>query len=221
MGKKEFQKYIDLFKPVMEAMHSLLGDQSEFILHDLSTPESSVVVVVGDVTHRQIGAPTTNLVMNELKRSGHEAKDMLDYLSLAKDGRQLKSSTVFIRNEENKIVGCFCSNIDLTEYRVAEKLLRNLCAIKSTDDKDTKGEVFAQEISDVVEDIIQYEINHFGKPVPHMSRGDKLQLVASLDSKGIFDVKGSADMVAHFLGSSVFTIYNYLKEVRNNHKDIL
>jgi predicted transcriptional regulator YheO len=220
LGKKDFQRYIDLFKPIMEALHALLGDKSEFILHDLSTPESSVVAIVGSVTQRQIGAPATNLVMKELERNGDEARDMVGYLSLTKDGRQLKSTTVFIRDEDNRIVGCFCCNVDLTEFQVAEKVLRDFCATRSIDDADTNGEVFAQDIGDVVEDIIRFEINRFGKPVPHMSRADKLQIIATLDSKGVFGVKGAVDLMAHFLGSSVFTIYNYLKEVRSPHRNI-
>ena len=69
-----------------------------------------------------------------------------------------------------------------------------------------------------MEEIVQYEINKFGKPVPMMSRHEKLQLVEILDSKGVFDVKGSPEMVARFLGASVFTIYNYIKQIRNNSK---
>jgi predicted transcriptional regulator YheO len=156
--------------------------------------------------------------MDRLKAQGNQAEDMLDYLSLAKDGRQLKSSTVFIRNESGEIVGCLCYNLDLTELRLAQKVISGFTAIKSNSAQDAKGEIFAQEISDVVGDIIQYEITKTQKPVTLMSRGDKLRLISSLDAKGVFDVKGSAEMTAQFLGSSVFTVYNYLKEIRSAFK---
>ncbi|WP_052447438.1 helix-turn-helix transcriptional regulator [Clostridium polynesiense] len=214
MEKNNFEKYIDLFKPVMKAMHSLLGEKSEFILHDLSTTQSSVAVVVGNITNRPIGAPSTNLVIDALKKYGDKAEDMLNYASYTKDGRQLKSSTIFIR-ENDKIVGCLCYNVDLTEFKTFGKILDNFCQINTGDEKEQKPEVFAQEVSDVVEDIIQYEIEKADKPVPHMSRGDKLSLVATLEAKGVFDVKGSAETVARFLGVSVFTIYNYIKDVRS------
>ncbi len=221
MASREFDRYIKLFRPVMTAMCDLFGDSIEFILHDLSTPQSSVVEIVGNVTGRQIGAPCTNLVMEVLKREGDDANDILSYPSIAKDGRQMRSSTIFIRNDAGHIVGCMCYNIDLTEYRIAERLLRNLCATAETSDKKepNKGEIFAQDISEVVGEIIEYEFNNFGKPVPMMSRADKLKLISLLESKGIFDVKGAPEMVSQYMGSSVFTIYNYLKEIRNGIKD--
>ena len=221
MGKNSFEKYIDLLKPVMEGLHNALGDRSEFILHDLSQLQSSVVVVVGNVTDRQIGAPTTNLVIDVLETYGNEAKDMLGYLSVSKDGRQLKSYTIFIRDDEGEIIGCFCFNIDLTDFKVMESLLEEFTFINdlTNSKEDVKEEVFAQEISDVVEDIIKYEINDYSTPVPHMNRGDKLAIVNSLEEKGIFDVKGGADTVAHYLGVSIFTVYNYLKEVRSSYRN--
>lgn len=221
MVRECFQRYYDLFKPVMIAMQSLIGDSSEFILHDLSELQSAVTLVVGSITGRQIGAPTTNLVMEALEKYGDDAEDMMGYLSVSKDGRRLKSYTIFIRDEKGKIVGCFCCNIDLTDYKIMENMLKNFCAINDPmeEEKKSKTEVFAQEISDVVEDIIKYEINCYGKPVPHMNRADKLQLVALLESKGVFDVKGAADIVSHYMGVSVFTVYNYIKEIRSSYRN--
>ncbi|MBE6012580.1 MAG: transcriptional regulator [Lachnospiraceae bacterium] len=221
MVKESFKKYYDLFKPVMIAMQSLIGDSSEFILHDLSELQNSVTLVVGNITGRQIGAPTTNLVMEALEKYGDQAEDMLGYLSVSKDGRRLKSYTIFIRDENGKIVGCYCCNIDLTEFNIMENFLKNFCAINdpSENEKKSKTEVFAQEISDVVEDIIKYEISRYDRPVPHMNRADKIQLVTLLESKGVFDVKGAADIVSHYMGVSVFTVYNYLKEIRSSYRN--
>lgn len=218
MANSNFEKYIRLYEPVMKGMKDLIGNNIEFILHDLSSPQSSVAVVVGNVTNRQVGAPSTNVVTEALKKYGDDAKDILGYPSVSKDGRMLRSSTIFIRDEDNHIVGCFCFNVDLTDYYIAENLLKSFCTLNSVEDQKESQEVFAQDIGEVVEEIVQYEINKFGKPVPMMSRHEKLQLVEILDSKGVFDVKGSPEMVARFLGASVFTIYNYIKQIRNNSK---
>lgn len=79
MQKRGFQKYVEIYQPVMRAMHAILGEYSEFILHDLSMPESSVTAVCGNVTERHIGAPTTNLVMETLRKYGDQAEDILCY----------------------------------------------------------------------------------------------------------------------------------------------
>lgn len=221
MPQSEFAKYVTLFEPVMKGMREILGDRSEFILHDLSAPYNSVAAVEGNVTKRDIGAPSTNVVIDAIKKYGDDAKDMIGYRSVAKDGRVLKSSTIFIRDEEGHIVGCFCYNIDLTDFCVAENIIKSFCNLSPIDaDEKSVQEVFAQDVTEVVDVIINSEISAFGKPVPMMTRTDKLQLVSILDGKGVFGVKGAPETVAHFLGTSVFTIYNYLKEIRNNHKTV-
>lgn len=219
MQKSKFQKYIDIYYPIMEAMHELIGEHSEFILHDVSRLESSVVAVCGNVTNRPLGAPCTNLIIETLTKQGDQAEDILGYRSVAKDGREMKSTTTFIR-DNGKIVGCLCCNVDLTEYMAAESLLRQFCQFNEPKEEKHNKEVFAQEISEVVEDIIRFELQKLEKPAPHMSRGDRLTLVEILEAKGVFDVKGSVETLAQYLGVSAYTVYNYIKEVRNNNKAV-
>ncbi len=217
MANSDFEKYIRLYEPIMRGMKELIGNNIEFILHDLSSPQSSVAVVVGNITNRHVGAPSTNVVIEALKKYGDDAQDILGYSSVSKDGRTLRSSTIFIRDENGHIVGCFCFNVDLTDYYIAENLLKNFCTLNSMEEKGSQ-EVFAQDIGEVAEEIVQYEINKFGKPVPMMNRNEKLQLIEILDAKGVFDVKGSPEMVARYLGASVFTVYNYMKQIRSSSK---
>lgn len=217
MQKSNFQKYIDIYYPIMKAMHELLGERSEFILHDVSRLESSVVAVCGNVTSRPIGAPCTNLIIETLTKQGDQAEDILGYRSVAKDGRVMKSTTIFIR-DNGKIVGCMCCNVDLTEYMAAESLLRQFCQFNEPKEEKHNKEVFAQEISEVVEDIIRFELQAIDKPVPHMSREDRLALVEVLETKGVFYVKGAVETLARHLGVSTYTVYNYIKDVRNNNK---
>lgn len=215
----EFSEYVDLLAPVCEGVQKTFGSHVEFILHDLSKPESSVVLVVGNLTKRQLGAPATNILIRALSEYGDAAKNLINYPSVSKDGKVLKSSTIFLRNRAGKIIGCFCINIDVTAYKAAIALLQDLTATASPNQHEEHGnEIFAQSISDVVEDVIHYEIDRTHQVPLAMSKAEKVDVIRSLDRKGIFDVKGSPEMVASVLGTSVFTIYNYIKEVRNEYK---
>jgi predicted transcriptional regulator YheO len=40
-------------------------------------------------------------------------------------------------------------------------------------------------------------------------------IIAGLARKGIFDIKGAIDIVAKEIGVSKYTIYHYLREVKN------
>lgn len=217
MADKEKQIYFDAIKQIIKGLSGVMGSRSEIILHDLSHPESSAIALEGNVTSRSIGAPVTNLVMQAIKRYDNNAPNLIGYNNQTKDGRNLKSSTIFLRDSSQQIIGCLCFNTDLSDYAAAKDLLQEICECTELDlhVPSAANEIFAQDINEVVEVLIRNEMDNINKPVSFMTKEDKLKLVTTLEEKGIFDVKGSIDLVANFLGVSQFTIYNYLKEIRS------
>jgi predicted transcriptional regulator YheO len=49
-----------------------------------------------------------------------------------------------------------------------------------------------------------------------MTKEEKVGLVASLNYEGAFLIKGSVGFVAKAMGVSIYTVYNYLKEIRSS-----
>lgn len=213
----EIHKNLLAIKQLLKGMHSMLGNDYEVILHDLSHVESSIIALEGNVTNRNVGGPATNYLIHLLREYGDDAKDSIGYKNVMPNGKVVRSSTIFIRDDNNKIIGSLCINQDLTDYIVANKLLERLVKFKD-EDTDTPKEMFAQDISEVMESIIDSEIEALTRPVNYMHKEDKLALVIKLEKKGIFDVKNSVEYVAEKLGVSNFTIYNYLKEIRVRNK---
>ncbi len=202
---------------VIPSLRQMLGPRYEVILHDLSHVESSIVMLEGDVTHRKIGGPATDYLLKLMREGGDCAGHSINYKNLLPDGRVLRSSTIFIRDEEGKIIGSLCFNQDLTDYVVARNLLEEVTSFGAPADEAPK-ETFAQDISEVMESVVDTEVSLFQKPVAYMQKEDKLGIVARLEQKGIFAVKNAVEYVAECLGVSNFTIYNYLKEVRGRAK---
>lgn len=199
----------------LDGMSRMLGKHYEVILHDLRHPDSSIMDIKGDVTHRKPGGPITNYVLQMLRKYGDDAPDSINYKNVISDGRVLRSSTIFIRDEQQKIVGCLCINQDLTDFISAANLTQSLVALEAEQDENPGvKEYFARDIGDMMETMVDDELRSIQKPVPLMMKEDKLLLVHHLEEKGIFDVKGSVEYVAERLGVTSFTIYNYLKEVR-------
>jgi len=48
------------------------------------------------------------------------------------------------------------------------------------------------------------------------SRDEKKQLIQRLEKGGVFEIRGAVNYMAKVLGLSKYTIYNYLKEVRES-----
>jgi predicted transcriptional regulator YheO len=203
---------------VLPCIQQMLGPRYEFILHDLSHLESSIVTIEGDVTHRKVGGPATNYLLKLLREGGDGAENSVNYKTVLPDGRVLRSSTIFIRDDEGLIVGSLCLNQDLTDYIVARNLLDEAASFNAREAEPPK-ETFAQDISEVMESVVDTEVSLFQKPVAYMQKEDKLGIVARLEQKGIFAVKNAVEYVAECLGVSNFTVYNYLKEVRGKVKN--
>ena len=184
---------------IIPSLRQMLGPRYEVILHDLSHVENSIVMLEGDVTHRKIGGPATDYLLKLLREGGDGAANSINYKNTLPDGRVLRSSTIFIRDEAGKIIGSLCFNQDLTDYVVARNLLEEVTSFGSPADEAPK-ETFAQDISEVMESVVDTEVSLFQKPVAYMQKEDKLTIVARLEQKGIFAVKNAVEYVAECLG---------------------
>jgi len=65
-------------------------------------------------------------------------------------------------------------------------------------------------LEDTVRQLIAAAERSIGRPVPHMTRSEKQQVVRFLDERGVFLIRKAVEDVAERLGVTRFTIYNYL-----------
>lgn len=212
----DLEKYIPLIKTIAE----MFGKNCEVLIHDFSNPQHSIVVIEnGHVTGRKIGDPITDLALSIWKGNDYENKKtdrIVNYKTKSKDGKILKSSTVFIRNNQKKIIGCICINYDITVHSMFHKVMGEFCTTVDLDkEKSEKGiETFTSDVNEVLKNIIQESIEKIGKPVSLMQKEDKLKVVKIADEKGVFLIKEAVTQLAKEINVSQFTVYNYLKEVK-------
>lgn len=218
MGNYYVEMHPDLAKliPVADAITGNFGENTEVVIHDCSNLESSIVYISGDVTHRKIGAPATNLVLNGLKNN---IDKMECYKTVTNDGKILRSTTIFIRDEKQQIIGCMCINYDITDLLCCKSAMERLTAFpKQANDnsakaENDKNEFFENNVKSIIEKMIAETIEILKKPVELMNKDEKMHFVKILEEKGVFLVKGAVDDVAEMLGVSKFTIYNWLDKV--------
>lgn len=213
MEERNLHPNLQAAMQLVEGLSQMLGHRYEIVLHDLSCVESSIVAIAGNVTNRRLGGPVTNYLLSLLNKYGDQAPNSINYKNVTPEGRILRSSTMFIRDDEGHIIGSLCINQDLTDFIVMSKLSEEMVTFQQSKGDETE-ELFVHNISEVMESMVKSELDLVSKPVAYMQKEDKLMVVESLAKKGIFDVKGSVEYVADELGVTNFTIYNYLKEVR-------
>lgn len=202
--------------PIAKGIAETLGKFCEVAVHDLRNPERSLIYVSGSITNRQKGAPITNIVLENIRRYGNSCHDLIGYKNITKDGRTLKSTTIFIRDSGGIIIGCLCFNYDITGLLIHKGHMEEFTAFAEELQTANEGELFASDIVEVLDTMINQTINNTGIPVAMMQKEDKVQVVRELDLKGVFMIKGAVDKIALVLGVSRYTIYNYLEEDRSN-----
>ena len=142
-----------------------------------------------------------------------------NYQTESKDDKKLKSTSIFIRNKQKKIIGFLCINYTLEHLSEVRKMIDDFSVVTKDVDKEVsnnerKEEIFTDNIDDLLERIFVKAQEKVGKPLEKMQKDDKLELVRYLQKKGVFLVKGNIDKIARKLNVSRYTIYNYLSEIK-------
>ena len=207
--KEKKKQLIKQLKPLTRAIVEMFGPNCEALIHDVSDLEHSIVWIEGNVTHRKIGGPVTDIGLAHLKES--RDKDYFHYISSTKDGRVLKSTSVLFRNKKGDPIASLCINLDITPYQTIEHVLHGITHY-NTDEQHT--EHFSNDINEILESLIQECEQEIGKPIASISRDEKVLMVRKMDERGAFQIKRAAPLIAKRLGVTRYTVYNYLNESR-------
>lgn len=203
-----------MLQPIMKAIAGAVGPHCEVVLHDLSRHDMERTIAAienGHVTGRTVNGPSTNLGL-EMLRQEAEDHDEFGYRGRTPDGRELRSSSVYFRDTQGTVIGALCINVDMTPMQAARAALDEV--LRSNAAAPRREEIFASDITDVLDTLIETAIENTGKTVALMDRDDKIDVLRFLDERGAFFVKRAVDRVSRRLGISRVTGYNYLEQIR-------
>ncbi|MCR8635233.1 MULTISPECIES: helix-turn-helix transcriptional regulator [Paenibacillus] len=189
----------------------MLGNECEVAIHDFTDLEQSLIHLAGTITERKVGAPITDLVLQELKKPDKEIKDIANYKTVSAKGYVLKSSTVFLRDLEGKVIGAMCINLNVSHLITINNQLQQLVQFEH---EETDKESFYSSVQEVIANLVGQVLKGFNKAPSLLEMDEKIECVRLLEQKGTFLIKGSTEYVAGALGVSKFTIYSYLQKIR-------
>ena len=207
---------VTFFQQLAKCLAKQFGDQCEVVLHDLTTKDFSKSIVLienGHVTNRRVGDGPSHVVLETLHGDPSRLKDHLGYLTRTKDGRILKSSTMYIRDEEqpDKVIGIFAINYDITGLLAMDNSIRSLIA---SEPEAKAPEKITTNVTNLLDDLIEQSVALVGKPVALMTKDDKVRAVSFLNDSGAFLIQKSGDKVSKYVGISKYTLYSYMDDAR-------
>ena len=207
---------IELCKQLARGIARQFGNNCEVVVHDLCAedPEHSVVVIEnGHVTGRRLGDGPSHVVWEALKADPKNLQDRLAYLTRTEDGKILKSSTIFIRDDQDKITGIFAINYDITMMKAMEE---TLSMFTGTEETAQEPQTITHNVNDLLDELIKQSAQLVGKPVALMTKDDKVKAIRFLNESGAFLITKAGQRVCNFFGISKYTLYSYIDESKSD-----
>lgn len=223
---------------LVEFLGKALGPDYEVVLHDLSSKDFAIAAIAnGHISGRKAGGPLTDAALRMLSSRAYETDDFLsNYRGIAPNGHILRSSTMFIRDEEGRPMGLLCINFDDWRYKeLTEKLLSIIHPESFLDQhpaytqplmqrtEETSApqekaaapitENFSMDIPALMQKIFDDATASLETPVDRLNQFERREIVEQLNEQGLFQLKGAVSFVARKFSCSNATIYRYLSEI--------
>ena len=191
------------------------GSRCEVVLHDLTKDYNHTIVEIknGHITNRVEGGSGSNFGLPILSGDKKEG-DLYNYITKTEDGKLLRSSTVFLRDDNEQIIGAICINYEIGDLLQIQDVLESV-TMYPTSKKDVEPEVFAKNVGEILDHLIAECTEYIGKPGVEMVKEEKIKALEFFDSKGAFLISKAGEHLREYLGVSKYTLYNYLEISRN------
>ncbi|MGN0287214.1 MAG: transcriptional regulator [Atopobiaceae bacterium] len=206
---------IDFLKRLAKGVAAQFGSNCEVVVHDLRSPDPDSTIVAienGQVSGRKVGDGPSNVVLKALRSDPSKLHDKLAYLTKTEDGKVLKSTTVFFRDEDGTPSAIFAINYDTTLFMAMQEELRSFTALADAPSPDP--ETIPHNVTDLLDELIEQSVRIVGKPVPLMTKDDKVKAIGFLNDAGAFLITKSGQKVCNYFGISKYTLYSYMDEAR-------
>lgn len=204
---------LDLLRQVADGLAKQFGADCEIVIHDLNQHDldhSVVHINNGHVTNRQEGDGPSKVVLETRHKDPATLKDHLGYLTRTDSGKILKSSTIYIKNEDGTHVDYLLSiNYDITGLMAVDNALRSLIATDPQPGAKAPEQI-VHNVNDLLDTLIDQSVALIGKPVALMNKEEKVAAIQFLNDAGAFLITKSGDKVSKYFGISKFTLYSYI-----------
>lgn len=204
---------LERLKVIAHGLAIQFGPSCEVLIHDLQGDLDSSLVYIenGTITNRHVGDGPSHVVLDVLNYDdGSEGR--FGYLTKTKDGRILKSSTMYIRDDNGNIAYLLGINQDITEFVMMHRSLESLIGIGQAETGTV--EKITTSVSELLDDLLLEAERLVGKPGPLMNKVERLKAISYLNEKGAFLISKSSEKIAEYFNISKFTLYSDLNTLK-------
>ena len=195
-----------------EVIAEMFAPYLEVIIHDLQTPEHSIIAIFNNhITGRKIGDGTSDIGYKKLE---DELPDkIVNYNNQSPSGSDLKSSSLTIRNKDDEIIGSMGLNFDLSSFVNIKEFFEMFTKTFTLDNLPKQEEFFMWSVKDEIQQALNKFIISNALQGKVLNRKDKLNVVGHMKKEGHINKKGAISILSELLAITRPTLYKYIKEV--------
>lgn len=213
---KTDKEILNSYSMMLEGLSMYMGEGYEFVLHSLEDYSNSAVKVIhGNHTGRTEGAPLTDLgleFLEEIKKEDTDSRG-ITYFTKNKKGEPLKSITIPVRGENNRIIGLLCINFYLntpfleyiSNFAAGNPYQKEMC--------ESRVENFSSNSVELLEDVVEKVRKEVVEDKEVSSVNKNKEVIQRLYRKGIYNMKDAVVRTAEILGISKNTVYLHLRNL--------
>ena len=194
-------------KQIADGLAQTFAPFSEVVVHDLLDPAHAVLALHNNLSGRKVGDPATELGLARIMDPGYE-QIVANYPNQFADGRQIKSTSIGIKDEQGQYIAALCINVDLTLFRGFQSALSKFTAVEGT--TPTR-----ESLDPTGADAIRTRIDEFAARLAATPRSlrakDRRTLMKELKGAGLLELRRAVDTIAAYLGVSRATVYGDAK----------
>ena len=197
---------ISQLEQIAEGLSQTFSPFCEVVLHDLRDPQHAILAIHNNLSGRAPGDPATELGLARIADPEYP-QIIANYQNQFSDGRQVKSTSIGIKDASGQYVAALCMNVDLSLFRGLQGMLEQFGSISS----DKPGESLDPSGADAIRARIDQFAARLATTPRALKAADRRVLMQELKDSGCMDVRRAMETVASHLGVSRAAVYTYAK----------
>ena len=204
---KEQRVLVEQLKQVAKGLAETFAPFCEVVVHDLLHAEHAIVAIHNNLSGREEGDPATELGLARMADETYP-QVIANYANQFADGRQVKSTSIGIKDSNGHYVAALCMNVDLTLFGTLKNMLGQFV---STDDTTGVRELLDPPGADGIRQRIDQFAARLATTPRALKTAERRALMSELRESGSMEVRRAMEIVALHLGVSRATVYNDAK----------
>lgn len=222
----EIQQYLnfDFLIRFLEGLQKFLGDKCEIVIHDYRKgyDHSIVYAFNAQLSGREVGGPPQSGMITQFGNDIGPLKESVQSFSAGPKDQFYKKCTTLISDENNKIVGSVCLNLEISGFLLAQNAMQSLLQYPPQEPAAPLPEsdsILTKNVDEILQHYVQQAETIVGKPMSLMNKEEKIRALDFLDQKGVFKITKTSVQLCEAFQISKYTLYNYLEEARSGRND--